>query len=157
MYLPPTPYPSPREFWMREDRPKYTPLLKSKWGTAPKSHLLRRAIYFYGQARNLNMAEKGPIWVWRALDRCTRGETHPKNGFPMVPGPPKATRGTKQPIFMVFKIMKCVVLGLFWPPAAPGPCGIASLDPFHPGCTCPELARPKSDHFSAILRFWTPP
>ena len=39
------------------------------------------------------------------------------------------------------------VLGLFWPRPASGPGGIASLDPFHPQCTCPEVARPKSDMF----------
>ena len=34
------------------------------------------------------MGKGGPIWVWRALDKCTGGKTGP----PMVPRPAKAKK-----------------------------------------------------------------
>ena len=50
-------------------------------------------------------------------------------------------------------LFSLAVLGLFWPRTVSGPGGIASLDPFHPQCTCPEVGGPKSDHFCAIFCF----
>ena len=34
----------------------------------------------------------GPIWVRRALDKCTRGETDPQKRCPLVPGPSEAKK-----------------------------------------------------------------
>ena len=36
--------------------------------------------------------QSGPIWVRRALDKCTRGETDPQKRCPLVPGPSEAKK-----------------------------------------------------------------
>ena len=47
-------------------------------------------------------------------------------------------------------------LGIFWLRTVSGPGGIASSNPFHPQCACPEVGRPKSDHFEPFLGFVGP-
>ena len=51
------------------------------------------------RVQNQNMAQNGPIWVRRPLEKCTGGETGPKKRSPLVPRPSEAKKDPKQPKF----------------------------------------------------------